>query len=179
MRNSAATLAALLLVGCGALGGPPTLSDAQQAIADLKFKEAGVTVTGAVEPAESRFHVGDRVGLAVTVNRDASVAVFRVERSGVTTRVFPNRSQPDAHVKAGAVLHIPAAGSVLSDKPGPELFKFIAATGNADAWLFTRKPAPGAEYVDLGSTSRAIAHDIRNTLKGPAASAHLIVDVGG
>jgi hypothetical protein len=182
MRWLFPALAAVLVFGCSTFSSTPTLSDAQQAIADLKFKESGLTITGAVEPAGSHFHVGDPVTLTVTVNRDASVAVLRVERNGVTTIVFPNKAQPDARVKAGTVLRIPAPGTfptVIADRHGPELFKFIASTGDAEAWLFTKQPPPGADFVDLGSTSRAVAHEIRSALKGAAASAYLAIFVGG
>jgi len=169
--------------GCNAIGGKPTLTDAQAVIADLKLPSGGtpadLVVTGAFDPPDPSYRAGDRIALTVTVNRDAWVAVLRVLRGGATTIVFPNRALPDARVTANAPLHIPA---VVAEKPGVELYAFIAAT-NGNSWLFTRKPEGSAEFVELGATTRALAHDIGVSLKGSpagtAAASSIAVRVGG
>lgn len=164
------------------LRGAPSLNDAQNVIAALKFPATGkasdLAVAGTVDRPGARYASGSRITLSVSASRDASVAVLRVLRDGVTTIVFPSKSQPDARVAA----HRPVQVRVVAGKPGTELFEFIAAVNGA-SWLFTRKPAGNADYVDLGSTTRAIADDIRTTLKGAphgtVAVAHVAVRVSG
>jgi hypothetical protein len=149
--------AVLLCAACA--GGRPSLNDAQEVVAALHFPESGgLAVAGAVEPG----------GLAVTVNRDAAVAVLRVRRSGETTILFPSRTRPDPHVAANTVLHVPLPAT----ETGTVLYEFIAAD-SGDAWLFARRPPPGADYVELGTTTREIVRDIRRSIKGNAAAAHL------
>jgi hypothetical protein len=148
---------AIALVGAACAGGKPDFNDAQQVVAALHFPESGgLTVTGAPAPG----------GLAVTVNRAAAVAVLRVRHSGQTTILFPSRAQPDPHVAAHAVLHIPLTG----EERGSVLYEFIAAE-NGNAWLFTKTPEPGADYVELGTTTREIVRNIRQSVKGNAAAA--------
>lgn len=169
---------ALSLAACAGLGGEPTLNDAQQTVAALKFAGSGtasdLAVAGAVDRHDARYNSGDTIVLTVTVNRPASVAVLRVLHSGETAIVFPSKAHPDAHV-TGTVQFETQAG-----KGGVELFEYIAAT-DGSAWLFTRKPEGSAPYVDLGPTTRALAADIATTFRGAkhgtAAVAHQAIRV--
>jgi len=170
----------LPLAGCG-YSANTELSDAQQAIVAMKIAPSDLKIVADVDRADRRYRVGDKIGLTVQVDRPASVAVLRVLRNGVTTLVFPNKAQPDAKVAANTALRIPEAGVVIAaERPGTELFEFIASTGTA-SWLFTRKPAGDDAFVQLGATTRAVAKDIVGSLKaGPsnqAAAMHLSVRV--
>jgi len=88
--------------------------------------------------------------------------VLRVLRSGETTIVFPDKAHPDART-ANQTVHV----DVPAAKEGAELFEFIAASDGA-SWLFKRKPDGAADYVELGSTTRALATDIATTFRGAA-----------
>lgn len=170
----ALTLAA---AGCAA-GTEPGLNDAQQVIAAVKSPGApapgGLAVTGTADRADYR--AGEPIVLSVATNRAAYLSVLRVLRNGVTTIVFPSRAQPNPQVAA----NVPVTVRVIAADKGTELYEFIAAE-KGDAWLFTRKPASGAQYVDLGSTTRALAGDLVTTFKpappGTVAIGHLALSV--
>ena len=152
-----------LAAACTAFGGEPTLTDAQEVVAALKFPGSSaaddLTVSGAVDRHDARYNSGDTIALTVTVSHPASIAVLRVMRSGETTIVFPSKTHPDAQV-AGSVQF-----AVQASKGGAELFEFIAAA-DGSAWLFNRKPEGDAEYADLGSTTRAILTNLTTALRG-------------
>jgi hypothetical protein len=167
MRRAFAVLAATLAMsGCGVLGTKPSLSDAQQVIEQLKLPGAGapsgLTIAGTVDRPDARYRSGEPIALSVVVDKAASVAVLRVLRSGRTAIVFPDRSHPDAKIAAHSALRI----QIAADQPGAELFELIGATDMPAAWPFTKKPAPSAAYVELGSTTRALATDLLTTFRG-------------
>jgi hypothetical protein len=167
MRRAVAVLAATLAMsGCALLGGKPSLSDAQQVFERLKLPgtgaPSGVTIAGAVDRPDARYRSGEPIVLSVVVDKAASVAVLRVLRSGRTAMVFPDRSRPDAKVAAHSALRV----QVTADQRGAELFELIGATDMPTAWPFTKKPAASASYVELGSTTRALATDLLTTFRG-------------
>jgi hypothetical protein len=167
MRRAFAVLAATLAMsGCVVLGTKPSLSDAQQVIERLKLPGAGaasgLTIAGAVDRPDARYRSGEPIALSVVVDKAASVSVLRVLRSGRTTIVFPDRSHPDAKVAAHSALRV----LVTADQPGGELFELIGATNTPASWPFTKKPAASAAYVELGSTTRALATDLLTTFRG-------------
>jgi hypothetical protein len=181
----------LVLAGAGAacssVGGGDALSDAQQVVADMELGPSDLHIIGGVVGGERAYRAGEPIVLSAEVNQLANVAVLRVSRSGETTEIFPNREHPDALVAAAAPLRIPDAGSSLNiapDQPGVVLFEFIAAS-RGDSWVFHRRPEGegkgSADFVGLGSTTRALAKDIVGSLKpGPGSStaaAHLAVRV--
>jgi Domain of unknown function (DUF4384) len=176
-RIVAALALALALAGCGT-GVGRELNDAQAVIADLKLSKApkpdGLVVAGTAD--RSAYRAGEPITLSVTANRAASLSVLRVLRNGVTTIIFPNRAQPDPRVTSNT----PVTLRVTAADKGTELYEFIAAA-DGSAWPFTKKPPPGAEYVDLGSTTRALASDLETTFKpappGTVALAHLALHV--
>ncbi len=136
-----------------------------------------LTVTGRFDRPDGGYKTGDPIGLTVTTNKPASIAVLRVMHSGDTTIVFPNRNQPDARSGNGAA-HV----TVPAGPEGTELFEFIAAT-DGTAWVFTKKPAGSADYVDLGGATRAIVTDLETTFRhaerGTVAVSHAAIKVGG
>jgi hypothetical protein len=173
------------------------LTDAQQVIADMRIgytnqsaadqqaadqQAADLTIVGRADHADRRYRVDEPITLSVAVDKAAYVAVLRVMPNGAATLIFPNRQQPSAPVPPGAPLQIPAAAApfaLTADKPGPVLFEFIAA-GRAGSWLFSRKPEGTAAFVELGTTTRALARDIVMSLgrgRGGTAASHLILRV--
>ena len=178
-RRLLALAIAFALAGCGIVQSSPSLNDAQNAVMLLKFTNNGLptdlTVTGRLD--RDAYRSGDPIGLTVTTNKPAWIAVLRVTRSGDTTIVFPNRNQPDARA-AGGVIRV----TVPAGPAGTELFEFIAATDGA-AWVFTKKPEGGSDYVDLGVTTRAIVTDLQTTFRhaerGTVAVSHQAIRVGG
>ncbi|MGH7094715.1 MAG: DUF4384 domain-containing protein [Stellaceae bacterium] len=176
-RIVAAIALALTLAGCGT-GLGRDLNDAQAVIADLRLHKTpqpgGLAVAGTAD--RGAYRAGEPITLSVTANRAAYLSVLRVLRNGVTTIIFPSRTQPNPHIAANT----PVTLRVTAADKGTELYEFIAAA-DGTAWPFTRKPPPGAEYVDLGSTTRALAGDLETTF-GPAppgtvAFAHLVLHV--
>jgi hypothetical protein len=162
----------LVLAGCAMLTGTPTLNDAQQVVAALKFPGSGaptdLTVAGSFDRPDGDYRTGAPIAITVTASHPASIAVLRVLHSGQTTIVFPNRTQPDARAANGTI-HV----TIPAGPEGTQLFEFLAAADGA-AWVFSRKPGDGAEYADLGSTTRAIVTALQTAFKG---AAHGTVDV--
>jgi hypothetical protein len=178
-RRLAALTFALALTGCSVVHRGPTLNDAQEAVALLKFTNnnapTDLSVTGQFDRPDGDYKTGDPITLTVTASKPASIAVLRVMRSGDTTIVFPNRSQPDAHVANGvARLTVPAGPE------GTELYEFIASTDGA-AWVFTKKPEGSSDYAGLGSTTRATVTNLqttfRNAERGTVAVSHAAIKV--
>jgi hypothetical protein len=176
-------LGALALSACSALGGDPPLDYAQQVIDRARIGPSELSVVGGIDHRNLVYRPGQKIRLTVSVSRDAYVAVLRVLANGVTTLVFPNRYQTSARLAANTVLEIPGAGdpfTITAGKPGPELFKFVATT-NGGSWLFSTKPEPGATFAELGSTTRALAKQISDSLGttggAKAAAAALVVRV--
>ncbi len=171
MIGRRAALAGLILwaavgMGCAVLQGDQ-LTDAQQVIADLKTGPSDLTIVGRVEQADRRYRTGEPIALSFEVNKPAYVAVLRVLPNGVTTRLFPNKSQSSAQAAANTAVRVPETGgasTITAGKPGVVLFEFIAAA-SGESWLFTRKPAGAADFVELGATTRAVAKDIALSLK--------------
>ena len=167
--RAALALAGWLAAGtaCSALGGGDRLSDAQQVIADMKIGPSGLTITGGVDRADRAYRAGEPITLSAEVNRVAYVAVLRVLPNGATTLVFPNKAQPVAQVAANSPLRIPGPGvatRLSADQPEAVLFEFIASA-NGGSWLFGRKPQGAADFAELGTTTRALAKDIVDSLK--------------
>lgn len=179
---------------CGVIGASEALTDAQQVIADIKIAPADVkgaeqrpgelTISAAADHADRAYRVGEPIALSVQVNQAAYVAVLRVMPNGATTLLFPNRRQPSAEVPADVPLRLPEPGGpaiTAADKPGAELFEFIAST-RGNSWLFHRKPQPSADFAEFGTTTREVARDIFRSLRGApgsSAAAHLVLRVAG
>lgn len=176
----AAAVVALALAGCAVVHQGPSLNDAQNAMVQLKFTNNGapsdLAVTGRFDRADGDYKTGDPIALTVTTNKPASVAVLRVLHSGDTQIVFPNRTQRDAASNGVIRVTVPAGPE------GTELFEFIAAA-DPTAWVFTKRPAPSADYVDLGGTTRAIVGDLETTFRhaarGTVAVSHQALKIGG
>jgi uncharacterized protein DUF4384 len=188
LLRAALTLWAVAVAGCGVIDSE-RLTDAQRVIADIKIGPAvqrgeDLQVVATAEHADRRYRVGEPIVLSVHVNQPAYVAVLRVLPSGVTTLIFPNRRHPNAQLAANTPLRLPEPGdphTIAVDKPGVALFEFVAATGG-NAWLFNRKPQEGADFAELGTTTRAIARDIVLSLgpgRATAAASHLVLRVSG
>lgn len=173
------TVWALAGAACGVLGGD-TLSDAQQAIADLSFERSDLRVVGAVDHADRTYRAGEPIVLSAEITRPAYVAVLRVLPNGATTLVFPNRNHAATRLAPHKPLRI--ALPRVAPEPGTVLYEFVATTNGA-SWLFARKPEGQGEFAELGTTTRAVAKNIAVSLKpGPgseAAIAHLAVRVAG
>jgi hypothetical protein len=176
-------LAALALSACSVIGGDPALDYAQQVIDRARIGPSELGIVGGVDHQDQVYRPGQPIRLTVSVNRDAYVAVLRVRANGVTTLLFPNRYQTTARVAANTVLSIPGAGdpfTIAAGKPGPELFKFVATTSGG-SWLFSTKPEPGATFAELGSTTRALAKQITQSLGitsgAKTAAAEIVVRV--
>ena len=174
--------------GCGVIGDSERLTDAQQVIADMKIGPAGqqaddLKIAGTVDHADRRYRVGEPIVLSVQVNQAASVAVLRVMPNGATRLIFPNRRHPNARLAANSPLRLPEPGDPLNiavEKPGVVVFEFVAST-RGDSWLFNRKPPEGADFTELGTTTRSLARDIVLSLGAGhgAAASHLILAVRG
>jgi uncharacterized protein DUF4384 len=186
----ALALGAAACAACGVIGDSERLTDAQQVIADMKIglsdrQGTGLTIAGAVDHADRRYRVGEPIALSVQVNQAAYVAVLRVMPNGATTLIFPNGRHASARIAANAPLRLPEPGApvvIAAESPGVALFEFVAAR-RGDSWLFNRKPAAGADFVELGTTSRALAKDILLSLRAghgaDTAASHLALKVLG
>lgn len=175
---------------CGVIGHSEALTDAQEVIADMKIgptvpEGVDLAIIGAVDHADRGYRVGEPIALSVEVNQPAYVAVLRVMSDGTTTLIFPNRRHPSAQLAANAPLHLPEPGepaTITADKPGVALFEFIASI-RGDSWLFKRKPPDGADFAELGTTTRTLAKDILTSLRvghgAGTAAAHLAAQVSG
>jgi hypothetical protein len=160
-------------------------TDAQNAIADTKFDHGDLTVQGSVDRQDTTYDPGQPITLSVTTSKNAYVAILRVFENGDTAIVFPNRANPSAAIAANTVLTVPGprdAVKITADKPGIVMFEFIASTAGT-SWVFTKKPEAGADFVELGVTTRNIATDLRSSLKvggGPdTAAVHQTVRITG
>ena len=175
---------------CGVVGDSERLTDAQQVVADMKIgpsdqQRGGLTIVGAVDHADHRYHVGEPINLSIQVNQAAYVAVLRVISNGATTLVFPNRRHTSALLAANVPLHLPDPGApamIAAETPGVALFEFVAAT-RGDSWLFNRKPLGAADFSELGTTTRTLAKDILLSLRvghgTETAVSHLALRVRG
>jgi hypothetical protein len=187
-------LTAFAAAGDVAIAGD-TLSDAQQVIASLQFPPGELHVIGGVGSrsggggggGSGAYRPGDPIALSVEVSRAAYVAVLQVTRAGDTTQVFPSRPHPDGFLAAAAEapppplrISVPAPALPGSDGAGGVvIYEFIAAT-NGRSWLFHPQPAAGADFTFLGPTTRALAREIRTSLRpgsGSAAAATAFVTV--
>jgi hypothetical protein len=193
-RRPARAALALCIVtaaaACGVVGVREGLTDAQEVIADMKVgpsasAEASLEIIGAVDHADRRYRVGEPIALSLQVNRPAFVAVLRVMPNGATTLIFPNRRHASAQLPANSPLRLPEPGdpvTITADKPGVALFEFLASN-RGNSWLFNRKPQEGADFAELGTTTRALAKDIVASLRvghgADTAVAHLAVRVRG
>ena len=175
-------------VGCGAIGDGERLTDAQEVIADMKIgpaapQAADLKIVGAVDHADRRYRVGEPIVVSVEVNQAAFVAVLQVMPSGATRLIFPNRRHSSARLAANSPLSLPETGDpavIAAENPGVVLFEFVASTRGV-SWLFNRKPQEGADFAELGTTTRALAKDVVPSLgagQGTAAS-HLVLRVRG
>lgn len=189
-RFALALCAAVGAAACGVIGESVALTDAQRVIADMKIGpsasgETNLAIAAAVDHADRRYRVGEPIALSVQVNRPAYVVVLRVMPNGATTLIFPNRLHASAQVPANSPLRLPDPGDpvmITVDKPGVAMFEFLASS-SADSWLFNRKPQKGADFAELGTTTRALAKDIVASLRvghdADAAAAHLALRVRG
>ena len=82
-------------------------------------------------------------------------------------------------------VEIPAPGDgfvIVAPNQGPELLEFLAST-SGQSWLFTKKPEGADNFIQLGSTTKAIAKEIVEALPGKkegkamAASQSLVIAV--
>jgi hypothetical protein len=189
-RVALALCAAVGAAACGVIGESEALTDAQRIIADMKIGpsasgEANLEITAAVDHADRRYRVGEPIALSVQVNRSAHVAVLRVMPNGATTLIFPNRGHASAQVPANSPLRLPDPGDpvmITADKPGVAMFEFLASS-SGDSWLFKSRPQKGADFAELGTTTRALAKDIVASLRvghgADTAAAHLALRVRG
>ena len=161
------------------MGGEPTLTDAQQVIADMKLGPSELGVIGGVERGNRTYRVAEPIGLTAQVSKDANLAVLRVLPNGATTLIFPNKDHAAAEVKANGIVRLSGGAA---EKPGTVLFEFIAAK-SGDSFLFDKKRAEAGNRAELGATTRALAKEIIQSLKpGPGretAAAPLAVRVEG
>lgn len=163
------------------------LSDAQQVVADARFNHGDMTIRAAADRADTTYAPGEPITLSVTTSKNAYVAILRVLASGETTIVFPNRERRSAAIAAGTTLTVPGphdAVKITAGKPGVVLFEFIASTTTVDnVWVFTRAPDKGADFADLGVTTRNIVKDLLAALKVGAghdtAATYLTVRISG
>jgi hypothetical protein len=160
-------------------------TDAQNAIADTEFDHGGLTIKVSSDRPDTTYDPGQPITLSVETDKNAYVAILRVLPNGDTTIVFPNRLQRNAAVAANTVLSVPNphdAVTITADKPGIVMFEVIASTSGA-SWMFNRAPDNGADFADLGVSTRTIAKDLMSSLKvgGPAdtAGSHLTVRITG
>ena len=174
--------------GCGVVGDSERLTDAQQVIADMKIgpadqQAADLKIVGATDHADRRYRVGEPIVLSVGVNQAAFVAVLQVMPNGATRLIFPNRRHASAQLAANTPLSLPEPEDpvkIAAETPGVLVFEFVAST-RGGSWLFNRKPQEGADFAELGATTRALAKDIVLSLgtgQGTAAS-HLAIRVRG
>jgi curli biogenesis system outer membrane secretion channel CsgG len=82
---------------------------------------AGLVVSSPRGPRPT-YRVGETMAVSVQPNRDEYVYCFYQDASGAVARIFPNRFQPDAFLRAGQQIEVPPAGqqsfAIRFDKPG-------------------------------------------------------------
>lgn len=179
-------LAAILAAagaGCGAVNRTEMLrqdelTDAQNAIAQTKINRGDMTIQASVDHPDRAYDPGQPITLSVETSKNAYVAILRVLPNGGTTIIYPNRAHRDASLAANRVL----TTQMPADKPGIELFEFIAST-EKNAWLFKRDPDNGSDFADLGVSTHNLAKDIVSGLKTgtghDTAATYVVVRVTG
>ena len=94
--------------------------------------EEALRVVGWVDRPDYTYAIGENVRLFLETSQDAYVTVLNVDPSGETTRLFPNRYQPDNFVPANRAIEVgdPNSGFriVVGGTIGIELLKVIAST---------------------------------------------------
>lgn len=147
-----AAMIGLALVGAQLVAPSPV--EAQQI-------EARVWLDRGHEPV---FHHGDRARLYYRTNRDAYVAIFRLDTSGRTRLLYP-RSPRDAHfIRGGRDYRLTFPNSSwwhVDDEPGVGYYFAIASSRPFDFGAFTYAAYNeyGAYGWDLGDIYRTVYHD--------------------
>ncbi|HWD57072.1 MAG TPA: DUF4384 domain-containing protein [Stellaceae bacterium] len=193
MRIGSLLLAAALAAsvgGCAAthktdLFRKDVLTDAQNAIADLKLNQGKMTITASVDREDKSYDPGQPITLTVNASKDAFISILRVMPNGDTQIVFPNRPHRIAWLPAGTTLTLPSADDPVKlavDKPGIVLFEIIANTLGR-SWLFSRAPDEGSDFADLGVTSRNVARDMQESVRigvtHEVAATYVVVRIAG
>ena len=98
------------------------------------------------------YQPGEILVLQATPSRDAYIYCYYQDAGGTVARIFPNRFQPDAFVRANTPIHIPpAAGSTFSirfDKPRAR--EAVACLGtNREAGLLLPAPLKAQDLAPL------------------------------
>jgi len=127
--------------------------------AEARQLEARVWLDRGHEPL---LHHGDRVRLYYRTNRDAYVAIFRLDTNGTTRLVYP-RSPHDAHYVRGGrdyrLLFPNASSWFVRDDPGIGYYFAIASEAPFDFGTFAWSAASSGYGWDLGQVYRTVYHD--------------------
>src|SRR6056297_1008136 len=153
-------MAALTLLVAAPADAVPIPAAQQQAL------EARVWLDRGQEPV---VHRGDRIRLYYRTNRDAYVAIFRLDTNGSTRLVYP-RSPYDRHlVRGGRDYRLVFPNSsywLVDDDPGVGYYFAIASPTPFDYTAFnysgsgvTQYSSYGSYGWDLGEIYRTVYHD--------------------
>jgi predicted Ser/Thr protein kinase len=119
-----------------------------------------VRVLGAEPDAKGvvRLRDGQAIRLQVTVERDAHVGIWAIDRKGVVMQLFPHEAEPNALVRAGAPRVLPGPDFEFAADPtdGVEQFQVVASTRPLDklhgqrkgGFLEMRTPEQQKEFAD-------------------------------
>lgn len=98
------------------------------------------------------YRPGDVLVLQATPSQDAYMYCYYQDAGGTVARIFPNRFQPDAFVRANRPIHIPpAAGSTFSIRfDRPRAREAVACLGaNREAGLLLPAPLKAQDLAPL------------------------------
>jgi hypothetical protein len=126
---------AAILASSAAFADDLTLRDLsveQAPVAAIVAPHPGQLATAIVaDRPDATYAIGETVRLTLTANQDSYVTVLDVGPTGAATELFPNKFQPDNHVRAGAPVEIagPTTGAhiTVGQPTGTELIKVITS----------------------------------------------------
>ncbi len=127
------------------------------------------------------YHVGETMALSVQPTRDAYVYCFYQDAAGTVARIFPNRFQPDAFLRAGQQIEIPPAGersfALRFDNPGgAEAVACLGSDTEIGLRLADRLKAQDLEPLPVSGLDD-IAAQFRGIPGAQVADARLAVEV--
>ena len=81
-----------------------------------------------IKGANGIYNIGDVLNVTATVDQDCCLTLLDIGSSGNIIVLFPNKHQPDNHLRAGIPIQIPAAGYKIrvGGPAGTETIKAIA-----------------------------------------------------
>ena len=138
-------------------------------------------VVGSPRGPRPTYRIGETMAVSVQPNRDEYVYCFYQDASGSVARIFPNRFQPDAFLRAGQLIEVPPAGqqsfALRFDAPGgSESVACLGADQEVGLRLPERLKVADLEPLPVSGLDE-IATAFRSVSRAKVADARLAVEV--